>query len=229
MILKKILPIFLAAVIFFGCATAEKKQSENGELNEAELSYLADESQHRTFLNSVKEEDAVLRKVSVKALINSSGYDKLEKLMSRELESGQGVGIAAPQVGINRRLIIVQRLDKEGHPFEFYYNPEIVKRYGEQKEGWEGCLSIPAGFGKVMRWYEIDLEYDRLKEGAVVREHEKIRGFTAVIFQHEIDHLDGVLFIDKRSGDEPLMPKEEYYEMRRREKAAAAASEEKAE
>lgn len=221
---KKIFPILVLIALIFGCATAEKKQNENGELGEAELSYLADESQHRTFLNSVESEDAVLRKVSKKALINSEGYDKLEKLMARELESGKGVGIAAPQVGVNRRLIIVQRLDKEDHPFEFYYNPEIVKRTGEQKEGWEGCLSIPAGFGKVMRWYDIDLEYDKLKDDTVVREHEKIQGFTAVIFQHEIDHLDGVLFIDKKS-DEPLMPKEEYYEMRRKEKEAASKSE----
>jgi len=223
---KKIFPIIVLLALIFGCATAEKKESENGELSEAELSYLADEASHRTFLNSVESEDAVLRKVSKKALINSEGYDKLEKLMSRELESGKGVGIAAPQVGVNRRIIIVQRLDKEGHPFEFYYNPEIVKKTGEQKEGWEGCLSIPAGFGKVMRWYDIDLEYDVAKDGAIAREHEKIQGFTAVIFQHEIDHLDGVLFIDRKSSDEPLMPKDEYYEMRRREKEAAASKQE---
>lgn len=144
-------------------------------------------------------------------------------LSSRMLETvrkAPGVGIAAPQVGISRRAVWVMRKDKENEPFEFYINPHIVEFSPEKASGWEGCLSVPAGFGKVERSQWVVVAYDRSKgEGRVT---ERIEGFTAVIFQHEIDHLDGVLFIDrKESGD--LMPKEAYYEMRRKEREAAGA------
>lgn len=105
-----------------------------------------------------------------------------------------GVGIAAPQVGILKKIIWVQRLDKENEPFEVYYNPEI-KKYSEMKQDvLEGCLSIPNirdNSGK--RAYAIFLEYDD-KDGA--HKCEMIEAFTSVIFQHEIDHLDGILFTD---------------------------------
>jgi len=86
---------------------------------------------------------------------------------------------------------------------------------------WEGCLSIPAGHGKVSRPKAIHVEYD-LENGG--RDSEMVEGFTARIFQHEIDHLDGVLFIDHMDPG-PLMPKEEYREMRRREKEQRDAAE----
>ncbi|MBQ5726788.1 MAG: peptide deformylase [Alistipes sp.] len=108
----------------------------------------------------------------------------------------EGVGIAAPQVGILRRLVAVQRFDKEGEPFEFYVNPEIVE-YGEPKEyGNEGCLSVPNHRGEVLRSRCITLRYRDLQ---FKRQTEIIEDFTAVIFQHEIDHLDGILYIDRIS------------------------------
>jgi peptide deformylase len=108
----------------------------------------------------------------------------------------EGVGIAAPQVGILRRLVAVQRFDKEGEPFEFYVNPEIVE-YGEPKEyGSEGCLSVPNHRGEVLRSRCITLRYRDLQ---FKRQTEIIEDFTAVIFQHEIDHLDGILYIDRIS------------------------------
>lgn len=105
----------------------------------------------------------------------------------------EGVGIAAPQVGILRCMVAVQRFDKEGEPFEFYINPEIVERIGEKKCGGEGCLSVPEIRGEVERWHTIRLRY---RDERFVEREETIEGFTAVIFQHELDHLDGKLFID---------------------------------
>jgi len=106
-----------------------------------------------------------------------------------------GVGIAAPQVGIMRRLIAVQRYDKEGEPFEFYANPTI-ERYSVTKAiGSEGCLSVPNRSESVERSESIVLSY--LDEATGKYAEEAIGGFTAVIFQHEVDHLDGVLYIDK--------------------------------
>lgn len=106
-----------------------------------------------------------------------------------------GVGIAAPQVGVSRNVIAVQRLDKEGEPFEVYPNIRITAFRGEQEAGREGCLSIPGRRGNVLRWRDIDICYTSLASGRDTT--ERIQGFTAVIFQHETDHLKGILYTDK--------------------------------
>ncbi|HIY75630.1 MAG TPA: peptide deformylase [Candidatus Sphingobacterium stercorigallinarum] len=123
----------------------------------------------------------------------------LDKLADRMLKTVQdpkhpGVGIAGPQVGINKNVIWVQRLDKTGAPFEFYVNPKILWRSELKRTGPEGCLSIPDRKEDVLRSYAIRLQHiDRKGE---VKE-ELIEGFTAVIFQHEVDHLYGILFPDR--------------------------------
>ncbi|NTW23472.1 MAG: peptide deformylase [Lentimicrobium sp.] len=105
-----------------------------------------------------------------------------------------GVGIAAPQVGINRNVIWVQRFDKSGSPFEFYINPRILKYSILNRKGGEGCLSVPEERGLLLRSYAILLEYQTF-DG--VKHTEMIEDFTSVIFQHETDHLNGMLFPDR--------------------------------
>lgn len=108
--------------------------------------------------------------------------------------ANSGVGIAAPQIGINRNVILVQRFDKPGEPFEAYLNPKIKWRSALLRKGAEGCLSIPDQRGDVLRNYTIQLTYyDRNGQ----YHDEIIEGFTAVIFQHETDHLMGILFTDR--------------------------------
>jgi len=138
----------------------------------------------------------------------------IARMLATVMDEG-GVGIAAPQVGVNRRVVLVKRLDREPDmPVEAYLNPAISEFSKETVVDWEGCLSIPAGFGKVRRAESIVIAYDT-KNGE--RKTENVSGFTARIFQHEIDHLDGILFIDRKEpGD--LMPEKEYREMRRKEK-----------
>ena len=138
----------------------------------------------------------------------------LEKLAARMLLTVKnpehpGVGIAAPQVGINKNVIWVQRLDKAGEPFELYINPKIIWRSKLIRMGAEGCLSIPELREDVKRSYAVKLQY--IDEKGSVKE-ELIEGFTAVIFQHEVDHLYGILFPDRieESGKveyEPLTEK----------------------
>lgn len=105
----------------------------------------------------------------------------------------RGVGLAAPQVGISRRLILVQRFDKEGEPFEAYFNPLILRSFETTVLRDEGCLSIPGLRGPVERPDKIEIRYINAHGKEVV---ETLQGFTARIFQHEIDHLNGVLYTD---------------------------------
>ncbi len=108
--------------------------------------------------------------------------------------ASMGVGIAAPQVGILKKIVIVQRFDKPDFPFEVYINPKITKYSKEKQECVEGCLSIPDFTAKMyIRSKNIDLKY---KDINGKKHQENIKDFTAVIFQHEIDHLNGILFID---------------------------------
>ena len=105
-----------------------------------------------------------------------------------------GVGIAAPQVGIARRLIAVQRFDKPNEPFEFYANAYIVYYSDDIRIGAEGCLSVPNRREKIERAETIVVKYDHPE--TLLPCSDTVSGFTAVIFQHEIDHLNGVLYFD---------------------------------
>lgn len=119
---------------------------------------------------------------------------KTRMLLTVQDPAHPGVGIAAPQIGINRNIIWVQRFDKTDDPFEFYINPKITWKSQLIRQGTEGCLSIPDRKESVHRSYAIRIQYlDR--EGKVIEEN--IEGFTAVIFQHEIDHLNGILYPDR--------------------------------
>ncbi|HCQ72338.1 MAG TPA: peptide deformylase, partial [Rikenellaceae bacterium] len=102
--------------------------------------------------------------------------------------------------GISRRVVAVQRFDKDGEPFEVYPNIRITDRRGEKELGPEGCLSIPGKRGEVSRYRDIDITYTSVR---TLRDTtETIKGFTAVIFQHECDHLDGILYTDYLEGNQ---------------------------
>lgn len=140
-----------------------------------------------------------LRRHSAKMDARTAVSDDFALLRRRMLATvrdprNEGVGIAAPQVGILRRVIAVQRFDKAGEPFEFYLNPEILSAGGAAEAGREGCLSVPEIYGTVTRPQRITLRYRDISFNEVT---ETVEGFTAVIFQHEIDHLDGILFTDR--------------------------------
>lgn len=161
-------------------------------------------------------DNAVLRApskdFSIEAL-RSETFAELERLMVATVThpSQDGVGIAGPQVGLNRRVVAVQRFDKgiagtDGemeYPFEVYPNIRIIWASESLSAGPEGCLSVPGRRGDVLRSQEIVVEYADMtsirdtscEDIPMIR--DTVRGFTAVIFQHEIDHLEGVLYIDR--------------------------------
>ena len=157
-------------------------------------------------LTVADEEDSLFLRQGCRNLnmvdINSEEFKVLSRKMIATLVSPEqdGVGIAGPQVGIGRRIIAVQRFDKEGEPIEIYVNPRIVETRGDLLPGPEGCLSVPDCRGDVPRWQDITICYtdtlsDRIDQPREIR--EDIVGYTAVIFQHEIDHLDGIIYTDK--------------------------------
>ena len=145
-------------------------------------------------------DSVILRAVSIEfqaPMLGSAAYKRLceRMLLTVQNPENEGVGIAAPQVGINRRLVAVQRFDKEGEPFEFYPNIRIVAARGDSLAGREGCLSIPGLWGIVRRSRDIDVRY--LNPVTLRDTVENVTGFTAVIFQHETDHLAGIFYTDK--------------------------------
>lgn len=139
----------------------------------------------------VKEPDTILReKCAVVKNFNANLHRLLDDMADTMFEAG-GVGLAAPQVGITKRVIVVHE-GTEDAPLIEMVNPEILERSGEQI-GPEGCLSIPGLFGDVKRYDVLKLR-GQDRDGNVFE--MEARGFLARIFQHEIDHLNGVLFTD---------------------------------
>ncbi len=147
-----------------------------------------------------KEADSLLLRMESKYVIPDSNDVVLKTFVERLYATvrdsiSMGVGIAAPQVGILKRVIWIQRFDKEGFPFEVYLNPRVIKYTEKKQDCREGCLSIPDRSDTTRyRAYAIHIEYDRMDE---THHSEMVEGFTAVIFQHEIDHLYGKLYIDQ--------------------------------
>lgn len=125
----------------------------------------------------------------------------IERMKLALAGTGGGVGIAGPQVGINRRVILVQRFDKPNAPVEYFINPKITWWSELLNKGPEGDLSIENFRDAFYRSYSIRLEYYDLENK---KYEEMVEGFTAVIFQHEIDHLFGILIPDKLEKDKSL-------------------------
>ena len=173
----------------------------SGNFTKAEKEYILSKDSNqpmRVFLITKKADSILLRTKSLPLKVKKE-KDLIHRLANRMLATVQdsaslGVGIAAPQVGILRQMIVVQRLDKDNEPFEIYINP-IIKKYSKRKRpSPEGCLSIPNRRAITLdRAYTIWLEYETL-DGK--HKKEEVNDFVSVIFQHEIDHLNGILFID---------------------------------
>jgi len=146
----------------------------------------------------ITEGDPRLRQKAVRIRTIDEDVRRLAQDMWDTLEAAEGVGLAAPQVGVLRRLIIVSipaGFEHEDDP-EIkltLVNPEIIKASGRQV-GPEGCLSIPNWVGDVPRAMNVTVRARDLQDREV---RIKAHGFLARVLQHEIDHLDGILFIDR--------------------------------
>ncbi|WP_374460299.1 peptide deformylase [Chryseobacterium taeanense] len=190
--MKQFTFIFILFISFINAqklTPAEISLINQGDINTAlQIYQTTDEHQHKTLLSLSTEIDPLDKNTAI----------LVKRMKESLLSTDGGVGIAAPQVGINRKVIWVQRFDKVGEPLEYFINPVIVWRSELQNLGLEGDLSIPDFRDQFYRSKVIQLEYADL-EGK--KHSEIVEGFTAVIFQHEIDHLFGVLISDKKEKE----------------------------
>lgn len=158
--------------------------------------------------------NSILRQIAQP--IDNFADEKVQNLIDiliATAQSAKGVGIAAPQIAQSQRLFIVA-----SHPNPRYpnaptmeptamINPKIIS-YGEEiVKGWEGCLSIPGIRGLVPRYQQIAVEYTDRQGNTQYRE---LTGFVARIFQHELDHLDGIPFVDRLESTKDMVTEQEY-------------------
>ena len=142
--------------------------------------------------------DPVLRRKAHKVTTIDKSRQVLIDDMIDTMREAPGVGLAAPQVGISERLIVVEFGDEDDEeaPKKLYVviNPEIIEASTETMDGVEACLSIPGLAGEVKRSARVTVKgLNRYGKPARI----KAEGWLARIFQHEIDHLDGVLYVDR--------------------------------
>jgi peptide deformylase len=153
----------------------------------------------------VHADDPVLRQKSKKVKRFGQALQNLVDDMVETMHAVHGLGLAAPQIGVSRQVIVVQLPENEEDPqsgkLYVLCNPEIVRTAGEEEESEEGCLSVPGFVGDVGRAAVVTVKgLDR--HGKKVR--IKAEGLLARAFQHEIDHINGFLYIDRVDDPEKI-------------------------
>ena len=155
-------------------------------------------------LKVTDQQDSIFLRQKCSDIENINESEDLQLLIDRlkaTMAAESGVGIAAPQVGIGRNIFLFTRIDKANYPVIVAINPKLVN-HPEETICFErdGCLSIPGISGNSIRYPWVDVEYTD-ENGNLVQErlegYSRESDFTGIIFQHEFDHLQGVLFIDK--------------------------------
>ena len=162
-------------------------------------------------LDIITTPDPILRRKAHKVTTFDKDFQTLVTNMIETMRDAPGVGLAAPQVAVPERLVVIEYGDEEDDkaPKKLYVlvNPEFVEKSEETELGVEACLSVPDLVGEVERHLRITVKALN-RHGKPVK--IKAEGWLARIFQHEIDHLDGILYTDRtenvwapREEDEP--------------------------
>lgn len=149
-------------------------------------------------LRVVRYPDKRLREKCVEVPLSVEAKDRTKVFSDMEdtLDSmPSGLALAANQVGLTGRIVVFSQKGKlDIHPW--VTNPQITKTYGEKVYMTEGCLSLPGMYREVKRWHEIDVKYDAFDGTFLLTTEKKLTGLSAQCMQHEIDHLNGVMFLD---------------------------------
>ena len=157
----------------------------------------------RVLLITEKEDSVILRQKceDITPVTDNEDLKLLIERLKVTMEIEAGVGIAAPQIGVCKNVFLFTRIDEPDFPVVAVINPKIVNHPNETVcFERDGCLSIPDASGNSVRYAWVDVEYTN-EDGELVRErlegYSRAGNFTGVVFQHEYDHLQGVLFTDK--------------------------------
>ena len=138
------------------------------------------------------------------------------KAMQAALASTQGVGLAAPQIGITKQIVIVASRPSPRYPQAplmeptVMINPRFVALSEEKEKGWEGCLSIPGIRALVPRYTAIEVTYINIEGHAVQQQFDS---FVARIVQHEYDHLEGKVYLDRVEDNQDIVAESEYFKL----------------
>jgi peptide deformylase len=211
-----------AGVAVAGCGTHRCPSAAPSVAEPARFAWLDEE---RALLDAPEEAFAIVvrggpaaRVLRTRARTVPAGLDlyDVERRMTRAMDLAGGVGIAGPQVGLSLRMAVLKLDYKTDDPrVIFVRNPVIAERSDETVDGYEGCLSIPQVGGLVRRNRWIRVEHEASDGSLLTAEAE---GANAVLWQHELDHLDGVLYVDKLLGE--LLPMEEVRRLREQQEQA---------
>ena len=146
-------------------------------------------------LKVLTDKDPILRKKSLEIKKDDIlKYQKLAENMKQTMEEENGIGLAAPQVGQSIRMICINKEANDDQDHLILINPKITFSSKDCDIQEEGCLSVPETFGEVKRPNKIRIKALDLEGNKI---QLKAKGIFARVLQHEIDHLDGILFIDK--------------------------------
>jgi peptide deformylase len=158
--------------------------------------------------------EPVLRRISKSVRLPlSRAHHRLIDDMILTMKKAKGVGIAAPQVGVGLRLFIVAPEPSVRYPKApkmapvAMINPVLVSHSKKLVTDWEGCLSIPGLRARVPRWQSIEIEFTD-RGGRRLR--GKLGGFVARIFQHEFDHINGMVYVDRVKDTRTFMTESEF-------------------
>ena len=163
--------------------------------------------------------DPVLKRKAEKIPEIDAEVKELAAKMIETMHEGNGVGLAGPQVGISKQIIVVNPNPEEGEEDQVFINPCIIKRKGGEL-GSEGCLSLPEIYGTVKRSTWIKVTATLLSGEEVTFEAED---FWARVLQHEIDHLNGVLFITKIQPAEEVVIRGQLRELEKRSQVSSGS------
>ena len=148
--------------------------------------------------------DVLRQKVSDVTEIDKTTAKEIEDLKKLLAEGENAAGLAAPQIGVSKNFFGM-KLNGE---VKVYFNPKLIRTWGERafpkiisdgekdEDFLEGCLSFPDYFGTVRRWLKIEVEWQEIIGKKFVTKRKELEGFSAIVWQHESDHLVGKMFID---------------------------------
>ena len=171
-----------------------------------------------TNISEIAQLGAKVLRLQAQAVTDSRSAEiqRIIETMQDTLSTTQGVGIAAPQISISKRIIIIASRPTPRYPSAplmeptVMINPAFQALSDTREKDWEGCLSIPGIRALVPRYIEILINYTN-QQGILVE--ARLEGFVARIFQHEFDHLEGKVYLDRVEDNRDIFAESEYLKM----------------